>query len=242
MIPKSLILLVVLTSLVACAHQQTVVEEEVEAVSVDPLEGLNRSIFKLNAAIDLVLLEPAAKLYRKTLPSPVRRGVSNVFQNLLEPTTIVNDLLQAKPHNAVADTVRFFVNTVFGLGGWFDVAEKMGLERHDEDFGQTLARWGMGPGPYLVLPLLGPSTLRDAAGLVPYYTLTDPRTQLEEGSERLPPLLLDGVNQRSQLLGASKVLELQLDPYLFTRDAYLQRRQYLIYDGDPPTELFDEEL
>lgn len=240
--PLIFCVLLLQVSLTGCVHQQITPESSDDLVNADPWEGFNRSIYKFNGAIDLAVIKPAAKAYRKVLPSRVRRGIGNVFQNLREPTTIVNDLLQAKFHNAISDTTRLLVNSIFGLGGWFDLADKMGLEPHNEDFGQTFAQWGFGPGPYLMLPLLGPSTLLDAVGLIPHYTLTDPRIQLENGTEQFQLLLLDSLNQRSQLLGASKLLDLQLDPYEFIREAYLQKRLDLIYDGDPPLELLDEDF
>lgn len=208
----------------------------------DPWEGFNRKMFAFNDLVDRKLVRPAAKGYRKVVPTGGRRAVGNFFRNLLEPTTIINGLLQGKVDQAVSDLWRFIINSTVGLLGFRDVATHMGLERHDEDFGQTFAVWGLDSGPYLVLPFLGPSTLRDGIGLTPYYFATDPRLFLDSTAGIVALITLDVIDRRAQLLGASRVLQLQLDPYVFSREAFRQRRLDLIYDGDPPLLPIDEEL
>lgn len=200
----------------------------------DPFEKYNRAIYKFNEDLDRVILKPVATGYSKVVPSPVRRGVGNFFRNLLEPTTIINDILQGKFQQAISDSVRLVFNTSFGLLGFFDVATGLGIERHQEDFGQTFAVWGFKPGPFIMLPFLGPTNVRDGVGLLPYYFYTDPRLY---NSDTTVTILLIGANvidSRAQLLTPSKLLELQLDPYAFLRETYNQRRLSLIYDGDPP--------
>ncbi len=201
----------------------------------DPFEGFNRAMFKFNQKVDKYALKPVAKGYRAVLPSPVRKGVSNFFSNLREPIVILNALLQGKFIQAVSDLSRFIWNTTAGLYGLIDVASHMGMEKHHEDFGQTLGKWGVGEGPYLVLPFLGPSNVRDSAGLVVDYE-TYPPTHMEEQSTRDKLLLTETVNKRSQLLEAGDILEQAAgqDPYIFVREAYRQRRRNLIYDGNPP--------
>lgn len=199
----------------------------------DPFEEANRSILKFNLKSDEYILKPLARGYEKVIPRPVRAGVTNFFSNLWEPMTIVNDLLQGKIAHAGKDTSRFVINSTFGLLGIFDVASNMNLPKRREDFGQTLATWGVPSGPYLVLPFLGPSNIRDTAGLVPQYRYADvllytdnPESVYASGS-RL-------VNTRALLLGADDILDVQPDKYLFLREAYRQQRKIQIHDGLPP--------
>jgi phospholipid-binding lipoprotein MlaA len=202
----------------------------------DPLEPVNRGIYTFNDGVDTVLLKPAAELYRGLLPQFVRTGVHNVFSNINDVIVALNNLLQAKFLNAVSDTGRIVVNTTVGLLGVFDVATHLGLEKHDEDFGQTLGYWGIGDGPYLVLPILGPSSLRDSVGVFVDFK-TDPLTYVDPTRDRNILWGVRAVNRRSELLDASKILETAaLDPYQFVRDAYLQRRRNLVHDGSPPKE------
>ena len=164
----------------------------------------------------------------------------NVFANINDVIIALNNLLQAKFLNAVSDTGRIVVNTTVGLLGVFDVATELGLEKHDEDFGQTLGYWGLGDGPYLVLPILGPSSLRDSVGVFVDYK-TDPLTYVDPNHDRNILWGVRAVNRRSELLDASKILETAaLDPYQFVRDAYLQRRRSLVYDGSPPKDQDDD--
>ena len=202
----------------------------------DPLEPINRGIFTFNEAVDTTVLKPAAELYSGLVPRVVRTGVSNVFANINDVIIALNNLLQGKFGDAAYDTGRIVVNTTVGLLGIFDVATDLGLEKHNEDFGQTLGYWGAGDGPYLVLPIFGPSNVRDAFGLA-VDILTDPLTYVEGTRER--NIIWGGraVNRRSELLDATTILETAaLDKYVFLRDAYLQRRRNLIYDGKPPKE------
>ncbi|HZP87241.1 MAG TPA: VacJ family lipoprotein [Burkholderiales bacterium] len=207
----------------------------------DPLEPLNRRVYEFNQVVDRVALKPAAKGYKAAVPLPVRGGVNSFFGNFRDVTTAVNNLLQLKVTRAASDAGRVALNSTVGLFGVFDVATRVGLEKHDEDFGQTLGWWGVKSGPYLVLPLLGPSTIRDAVGLIGDY-FTDPEFYLIQGSpESWFVLGLRVVNERANLLEADRLLEqAAIDRYSFLRDAYLQRRRSLIYDGNPPPERLDD--
>ena len=201
----------------------------------DPWETYNRWMFAFNDDLDTELLQPVAKAYKNVVPSPVRTGVSNFFNNLNDVVVVVNDLLQGKFAQAGHDSLRFFVNTVFGLLGIFDVATHMELPKHNEDFGQTLAVWGVESGPYFMLPILGPSTVRDTAGLAVDAAFFDPLYSIEDDTARYLAVGLKAIDTRTNLLAASKVMDqAALDRYAFLRDAYLQRRENLIYDGNPP--------
>lgn len=238
--------LVVLIALLtgACAHTGGMDEQP----EVDPWEPFNRSMFEFNEKVDRAVLKPVATGYRNVVPDGIRKGVGNVFLNLAEPTTIVNDLLQGKFNQAGHDFFRFVFNSTFGLLGWFDLATPLGMERNEEDFGQTLSVWGFARGPYLVLPLLGPSTVTDAVGIIPATLYTDPRTAGGYTLQTYAILGLNTIDTRARLLGASKVSQLQLDEYVFRRETYLQQRAQLIHDGNPPQDddyfdddFFDEE-
>lgn len=214
--------------------------------NTDPLESYNRAMFEFNEGVDRALIKPVAQGYQKVVPDGVRKSVGNFFLNLGEPTTIINDVLQGKFSQAAHDTMRFIVNSTWGVLGLFDLATPMGMGRHEEDFGQTFSVWGIGQGPYLVLPFWGPSTLTDSVGLIPYFLYTDPRTAVSVSDEINYGLIaVNVVDTRARLLGVSKVVDVQLDPYVFRRESYLQRRQQLVYDGNPPLPFddeFDEEL
>jgi phospholipid-binding lipoprotein MlaA len=201
----------------------------------DPLEPLNRNIYEFNRVVDNVALKPVAKGYKAAVPPPVRGGVNNFFGNFRDVTTAVNNLLQLKLNKALSDVGRVALNSTVGLFGVFDVATRLGLDRHDEDFGQTLGYWGVQDGPFLMLPFLGPSTARDTVGLIGDY-LTDPEFYLIEGSPE--NWLVFGtrvVSVRANLLEADRLLDqAAIDRYAFLRDAYLQRRHSLIHDGDHP--------
>jgi phospholipid-binding lipoprotein MlaA len=200
----------------------------------DPLEPLNRSIFKFNDAVDRALLKPVASAYQDATSSTVRTGVYNFFANLEDAWSFVNNLLQFKGEGAASSFMRFNINTFFGLAGVLDFATEMGLERYPEDFGQTLGYWGVGNGPYLVLPLLGPSTLRDTVALPVDYQgdtvrhVTDVPTRNSLAGLRV-------IETRAQYLKAGEVMEeAALDKYSFAREAYIQRRRNAVYDGNPP--------
>jgi len=207
----------------------------------DPLEPINRGIYQFNDGVDKVLIKPAAEFYRWALPEFMRTGVSNFFSNLNDVIVALNSLLQGKLAQAGSDAARLIVNTTVGLLGLFDVATEMGLEKHNEDFGQTLGYWGIGDGPYLVLPLLGPSSARDTVGWVgDYYSW--PVTYVDDDGTRYFLIGMRFVSARADLLEASRILETAaLDPYEFVRDAYLQRRRNLVYDGKPPPDEDDLE-
>lgn len=211
--------------------------------NTDPLEGFNRAMYTFNDKLDIYVLKPVAKGYRAALPSPVRTGVSNFFGNLHDPVIMLNNLLQGKVVNAISDFWRFVVNTTVGIYGLFDVASALGLEKHNEDFGQTLGKWGAGEGFYIVLPFIGPSSLRDGAGDYVDWQVY-PLNAMEESSTRDKLYAIEVINRRAQLLDASDILEQAggKDPYVFVREAYHQRRKNLIHDGNPPTEQPDSIL
>ena len=202
----------------------------------DPFEGFNRGVYYFNETFDEYLARPVASGYRKVLHAEIRGRVSNFFANIQDIFIGVNNFLQGKFEEGVNDWARFTFNSTFGLLGIHDVASEMGLEKHNEDFGQTFGRWGTPPGPYLMLPFLSSSTLRDAAGTAIDWTVA-PLTEVRPIALRNTLFGLYLVNTRAELLDASRILEeAALDKYVFQRDAYLQRRQSLIYDGRPPRE------
>ena len=201
----------------------------------DPLEPLNRGIYKFNDVVDKAVIKPAAKAYSAALPERVRNMVSNFFSNLDDVVVTLNDLLQLKFAQAASDGTRFVFNTTFGVFGLFNFTDR--LEKHNEDFGQTLGYWGVGSGPYLVLPFFGPSTVRDSAGLY-VDSKSDLTVRIGHIPTRNQVYTTRVVNLRAGLLDQEKVLEeaASMDHYAFIRDAYLQRRLSLVYDGDPPRE------
>ena len=198
---------------------------------VDPLEPLNRSVYRFNDTVDRAVLRPVATAYRNALPLMVRSGVNNFFGNLGEVWNLVNNVMQLKLQNSAETFMRLNVNTIFGLGGLLDIASEAGIERHREDFGQTLGRWGVPSGPYVVLPLLGSSTVRDAAAL-PVDRYGDALTAVHDIPARNSLYGLRLVDERARFLRASQMLDdAALDKYSFTRDAYLQRRRNAVSDG-----------
>lgn len=203
----------------------------------DPLEGWNRGVFAFNDAIDNAVMKPVATAYRDVVPQLVRTGVTNVFGNFSDIWSAANQFMQGKVEAGLTMVMRVSTNTFFGIGGLFDPATDMGMERQSEDFGQTLGVWGVGPGPYLVLPLLGPSTLRDTAALPLDLAGTSETLISQDSGFTFTAPVLRIVNVRANLLGASKLLdEIALDRYSFLRSAYLARRRNLVYDGNPPEE------
>lgn len=207
----------------------------------DPLEPLNRGIYQFNEGVDTMFLRPAAEIYQGVVPPLARTGVSNAFSNVNDVIVALNNLLQGKVGEALSDLGRVLVNTTAGLFGLFDVATPSGLEKHNEDFGQTLGYWGLGDGPYLVLPILGPSNLRDAVGRFADYK-ADLVTYIDPTRDRNAVQALRLVSRRAELLSTSRLLSVAaLDEYEFARDAYLQRRRNLIYDGNPPREIREKE-
>lgn len=207
----------------------------------DPLEPLNRSIFIFNDTVDGAIIKPVAQGYRAVLPRFVRTGVTNFFSNLQDVWISVNNLLQGKVQEGVEDFSRFLFNSTFGVAGVFDVASMWGLPKHNEDFGQTLGWWGVGSGAYLVLPIFGPSTIRDGLGFL-VDTQTDLVWQINDVPARNTLYVTRAINSRANLLDATNVLEeAALDKYAFVRDAWLQRRRNLVYDGNPPREREDSD-
>lgn len=201
----------------------------------DALESYNRAMFAFNDAVDKAIFKPTAQAYQAILPDPVIASVGNFFSNINDVVVLINDLLQFKFHQAAMDSSRIVFNTTFGVVGLFDVASRMELPKHVEDFGQTLGYWGVGEGYYVVLPFLGSSTVRDAFGLVGNF-YTNPITWATD-SEAVTWSLwgLDFINRRAGLLRVERAFaDAQIDPYSFRRSAYLQMRRNLVYDGNPP--------
>ncbi len=209
----------------------------------DPLEPWNRGVYKFNDAVDGAVLKPVATVYRDVTPNLIRQGVRNFFSNLQDGWSIVNNALQLKAQGTSDSFGRFLLNSTFGLGGIFDLASDLQIERSTKDFGHTLGYWGMAPGPYLVLPLMGPSTLRDTIAL-PVDNQGTLTGHLSHVPTRNTVMALDLIDRREGLLKATEMLEqVALDPYSFTRDAYLQRRRSAVYDGNSPDEIrYDEPL
>ncbi len=203
----------------------------------DPIEGFNRAMFAFNEGVDTVVIKPVAKGYDAVVPAPVRTGVTNFFGNIADLFIGINNLLQGKPDQAFSDFGRVVINTTIGILGLFDVASEAGLEKHEEDFGQTFGRWGVGDGAYVVLPFFGPRTVRDTVGLV-LDVKTDPVANVSDVATRNSLLALRLIDNRADLLPADKVIEeAALDKYSYVRDGYLQRRRSLIHDGNPPRDL-----
>lgn len=212
----------------------------------DPFESYNRSMYEFNEGFYDYVLDPVSRGYDTITPAPVQKGVSNFFSNLDDFVVLVNDLFQLKFKQAASDTGRIIVNSTIGLFGLIDWASDIGMEKHNEDFGQTLGYWGVPDGPYFVLPFLGPSTIRDTGGLATDIVYFDPI--YNEVHEDFPPpsrdntaawtmSALKAIETRNRLLKADEILdEAALDPYIFLREGYLQRRKHLIYDGNPPKE------
>lgn len=212
----------------------------------DPLESVNRGVYKFNDVADRAVFKPVATAYKTVTPSPIRIGFSNFFSNLGSFTNVFNNLLQFKFANAFSEAGRFVINSTFGLAGFIDVAGMDNIPVHKEDFGQTLGYWGAGPGAYLVLPFIGPSSVRDTTGLVVDVSTTDPITYTHNiGQVRLYNQLRAAqfIDKRTELLDAKDLVdEASLDPYAFTRDAYLQRRASLVQDGLVPSDLIKDEF
>lgn len=222
--------------LVACSNASKTPESESTSTTTsakqatsDRFEKINRAIYKANVSLDKHLLKPVAKAYKKITPEPINTSITNFFLNLGDIGNATNNLLQFKVGDAVKDTERFIFNSTFGMAGVFDIATEMGLEKHHEDFGQTLAKWGVGSGPYVMLPFFGPSTLRDASAKFSVDFLLDPAIYHDE---RYALFTLKNLDKRADLLSEEEALkDLSDDQYIALRDAWLQRREYLISDG-----------
>ena len=237
--PVSLLAVLLAAALLTgCAGTQTINGE----VNPDPYEETNRSFYKFNDALDRHIMIPVAENYVKAMPEPVRDSVTNFFDNLEYLNVILHSFLQGKLGQGLSDLTRFVVNSTVGVGGLFDVATPMGIKENDEDLGQTLAVWGVEPGAYLYIPFLGPYTARNSPDVASSY-FANPFSYIST-LYLLPVTFLNLINDRANLLEASEfVNEASIDPYAFTREAYLQQREYLIHDGNPPVDdIFDEYL
>jgi len=227
-------------SCVACAGLAGCATTDMRSPSpADPWEPMNREFHAFNEGVDRVALRPVAKTYSRYTPRWFQTGVGNFFTNLQQPITIVNQALQGKPGKAASDLSRFTVNTIFGLGGIIDLATWDGIPLHKEDFGQTLGVWGVPKGPFLMVPLLGPATVRDLPSRIADQYLT-PMNWYNPGSERYFALALDLIDTRARLLPLDAALNRTYDRYAFIRDAYLQRIEYLVRDGNVPEEVMDD--
>lgn len=203
----------------------------------DPLEPMNRGIHSFNEAVDKAVIKPVAQGYDAVLPGFAKTGVRNFFSNLNDVTVLANDVLQLKLEQGASDFLRLTFNTTFGLFGLLDVASEMQLRKHDEDFGQTLGRWGIGTGPYLVLPFIGPSDIRDTVGYAVDTEYTDMVRLHDDVAARNQAMVLRVVSRRADLLEAKEAVDTAaLDNYEFTRDFFLERRRGLVHDGKPPAE------
>jgi phospholipid-binding lipoprotein MlaA len=223
---RNLLLALLLTGAAGCATTN--------GDSRDPFEGFNRAMYSFNDGFDEAIGKPVATAYRDALPGPIRSGVRNFFANIADLWIGANNLLQGKPADAITDWARFLFNSSFGIFGLIDIASDMGIDKHDEDFGQTFGRWGAGDGAYLVWPFLGSSSVRDSVGLV-FDLGLDPVLQHKPVRVRNAMAVLRATGTRAGLLDASRILEeAALDKYVFQRDAHLQRRRSLVYDGNPP--------
>jgi phospholipid-binding lipoprotein MlaA len=209
--------------------------------SSDPLVGLNRGVYAFNNTADKAILRPAATAYSAVVPGPARRAVGHFFSNLGEPLNALNNLLQGKVDGALSSTYRFAVNSTIGVFGLFDVAKSYQVNRKQEDFGQTLAAWGVKPGPYLVLPFLGPSNFRDGFGFaIDNLTFNSATAISDDSATRAGLTVLNVVDIRAGLLGSADLLEHQLDPYIFLKEAYEQNRLNSVYDGNAPVRSDDD--
>ena len=204
----------------------------------DPLEGVNRTFFNINEKVDEVALKPIALTYSKT-PDPIKNGITNFFRNLKEIDNTLNQVLQGKPKYAANDLSRFLINSTLGLGGILDPASSMGLERHDEDFGQTLGLWGVSPGPYLMVPFLGPSSTRDLLSR-PISSFLEVTFHMDDSNVRLSLSALDAIETRERLLEVESLLS--GDKYNFVRDSYSQSRDYEIKDGLNVEDAFTDDM
>lgn len=227
--------LVVAVLLIGCAATGDPANDD-----ADPLESYNRAMFAFNEAADRAIFKPVAQAYQAVLPDPVIASVGNFFSNLNDVIVLVNNVLQFKFHDAVMDSGRIVLNTTFGLGGLFNVASRMELPKHNEDFGQTLGYWGIGEGFYFVLPFLGPSTLRDTVGLAGDFMISPIDWMTDSDTVEWSLWGLNIINRRAGVLRIERAFaDAQIDPYAFRRSAYLQQRRNLVRDGSPSKPDFD---
>lgn len=246
--PFAWLILIAFASMLAGCATQDPTDENSTYVEYDPLEPLNRKIHSFNLGFDRAILRPVARGYRKVVPAPVRRSVTNFFSNLTTPRSALNNFLQGKPKRGFSELGRFLFNSTLGIGGLFDVAGAAGMERYDENFAETLSVWGVPDGPYIVLPFWGPNMLSDTVALpVDYYS--DIWTYYDNSSVRDKVWALRLVDLRYRVLAADAILEESQDTYVTVREAFRQNRRFRVYDGEPPAEeeedyyedeLFDE--
>lgn len=237
-VPVGLVLMAMLL-LTGCASQTA----NLSNPEADPWEASNRRVYGFNTAVDKAILKPVAKGYDAIMPDAPQRGVRNFFRNLQWPRTVVNLLLQGRAEDALISTGRFLLNSTLGLAGFFDVATKSGIEDFEEDFGQTLATWGWEDSRYLMVPFIGPATIRDLSseGVASYSvgSFLSPTTYMIREHNNYVPLIIDLISLRASFLPYDKDIEEAADPYAFVRDAYLQNREFEIYNGDPPAPDYD---
>jgi phospholipid-binding lipoprotein MlaA len=243
---KRLALLLCVAALVGCASvppgSKATAGAPTAGQKADPWENWNRKVYAFNDVLDNNVVKPVAEGYKAVVPALVRTGVTNVLGNIGDVWSVANHLLQGKLQDGMEMGMRVIVNTTFGLAGLLDPASEMGLTRRSEDFGQTLGRWGVGPGPYVVLPLLGPSSLRDALSW-PVDRVISPSTLPATEAGRYTVTALELINTRTNLLSTTALLDqVALDRYSFLRDAYLSRRLDQVYDGAPPLENVEDEF
>jgi phospholipid-binding lipoprotein MlaA len=238
------LLLPLLVLVAGCATTETSGEaprQEVVRSAYDPWEPLNRGMYAVHDAIDRFTLRWIARGYKAAVPSFARRGVTNFSRNLLTPRSAINNFLQGKGGPGFSDLGRFIINSALGIGGLVDVATAQGMPEYDEDFGQTLAVWGMPEGPFVFIPILGPNTLLDAVS-IPVDLISDPLLHYDNSSARDKIYILRAIDLRARILTAEKLLEDSKDPYLTIRESYLQNRRFQVYDGNPPTTEEEDDL
>ena len=215
-----------------CATKNPVTPKE-DRSPADPWEPLNRRISAFNDNVDSVSFKPLARGYEKVFPDFARKGINNASRNLFAPRNIINNFLQGKVHRGFGETARFLVNSTVGIAGLIDVGQKIGLDPHREDFGETLAVWGVPDGPYVVVPILGPRTLRDAT-MIPFNFAADPSFYIDDDRTRWSLYAVRAIDTRASLFAAESLIEDSFDRYLSIRESYLQNRRFLVFDGDPP--------
>jgi phospholipid-binding lipoprotein MlaA len=238
-LPRFIFILLTIPLISACSTLPKISQADPEYINVDPFESTNRHIYQFNDGLDRYFIKPVATTYASMTPDLLQTGVTNFFNNISYLNVVVNSSLQGKLDQGMSDLFRFLFNSTLGVAGLFDVATPLGIPANKEDLGQTFAVWGSGQGSYLTLPLFGPNTVRDAPDLVTSLLL-NPLSYLASAVS-LPATALNIVNRRANLLEAKTMLdEAALDPYSFTREAYLQQRLYLIHDGTPPIDAGDD--
>ncbi len=212
-------------------------DEIIEETNIDPFEDINRIVFNISDSLDEAILRPTAEIYSEYTPLFVKDSVTNFFSNIAEIDTVINQLLQGKPKLAAQDSLRFLINTTIGVGGIFDVASRMGFERHDEDFGQTLGYWGIASGPYVFIPFVGPSTVRDVFG-IPLSWYVSGSFAIEDDKTKIVFSFLDVIETRERILAAENLII--GDKYEFVKDVFLQSREHSVQDGEVEDEFLSE--